>query len=199
MTARSAPVDDLATAGPAHRSLADHAYEQLRTKILNSRMEPGTALSIPALAQSMNISRSPVREAVQKLIHEGLATHVPHAGAEVARLAIEELVEIYVVKEPLAGLASRLATIRLTQSDVETLQAMVLRQEQALTAETADSVFMAMDLEFPASSAQWPGMPRSRPRSSSSPARPRSRFRTGSRIRTTHACQCRNIAPSPKH
>jgi DNA-binding GntR family transcriptional regulator len=148
MTTDTLVIDDAGEPGLGFRSLADHAYEQLRTSILNSVLEPGTALSVPALARTMNISRSPVREAVQRLIHEGLATHVPNVGAEVARLAIEELVEIYVVKEPLAGLASRLAAPRLTETDVDKLKSMMDEQESALTGEVAESVFMAMDLEF---------------------------------------------------
>jgi len=133
---------------PGDRSLADQAYEDLRSRILDSRLRPGTALSVPALARSLDISRSPVREAVQRLIHDGLATHVPHRGAEVARLEIADLIDIYVVKEPLTGLAARLATTRLTQRDVETLRAMMNEQDSALAVGTPENIFMSMDLKF---------------------------------------------------
>ena len=133
---------------PDELSLADRAYQDLRGRILDSRLPPGTALSVPALARSLNISRSPVREAVQRLIHDGLATHVPHRGAEVARLAIADLLDIYVVKEPLTGLAARLAATRLTQEDVETLRAMMTEQDAALVGATPESLFMSMDLTF---------------------------------------------------
>lgn len=129
-------------------SLADRAYRQLRQRILDSHIESGVSLSVPALARELDISRSPVREAVQRLIHDGLATHVPHRGAVVARMDRDELIDIYVVKEPLIGLAGRLAATRVTQADVETLEAMMADQDAALAADQAESNFMALDLEF---------------------------------------------------
>lgn len=136
--------DDAANCG----SLADRAYEELRQRILDSGFEPGTALSVPALARELEISRSPVREAVQRLIHEGLATHVPNRGAEVARLEISELIEIYEVKEPLLGLAARLAATRLTEVDVDALKAMMDEQDAALAGDTPESRFMELDVAF---------------------------------------------------
>lgn len=135
-------------ATPSDGSLADHAYQDLRQRILDSRLKPGTALSVPALARSLNISRSPVREAVQRLIHDGLATHVPHRGAEVARLEIADLIDIYVVKEPLTGLAARLAATKLTQDDVAILRLMMNEQDAALAEDTNESRFMVLDLTF---------------------------------------------------
>ncbi|MDX2358743.1 GntR family transcriptional regulator [Dietzia sp. PP-33] len=129
-------------------SLADRAYQDLRRRILDSQLPPGAPLSVPALARTLNISRSPVREAVQRLIHDGLATHAPNRGAEVARLEISELIEIYVVKEPLMGLTARLAATRLTQQDVEVLRAMIAEQEAALEVDTHQSQYMAMDVSF---------------------------------------------------
>jgi DNA-binding GntR family transcriptional regulator len=148
VSAEDAFVEVVGEPSARHHSLADAAYRHLRGEILNSRLAPGTPLSVPALARRMSISRSPVREAVQRLIHEGLASHIPNAGAEVTRLAIAELVEIYVVKEPLAGLASRLAAPRLTEADVVVLEQMMQRQEDALRVPTTEDRFMAMDLEF---------------------------------------------------
>jgi DNA-binding transcriptional MocR family regulator len=52
--------------------LADQAYEVLRQRILNRRLRPGERLSVPLLAQELGLSRSPVREAVQRLVREGL-------------------------------------------------------------------------------------------------------------------------------
>ena len=143
-----ASIERGAVSAPETGSLADRAYQDLRRRILDSQLPPGSALSVPALARSLNISRSPVREAVQRLIHDGLATHAPHRGAEVARLEISDLLEIYVVKEALVGLAGRLAAPRLTQRDVEDLRRMIAEQEDALGADTHQSQYMAMDVAF---------------------------------------------------
>jgi DNA-binding GntR family transcriptional regulator len=85
---------------------------------------------------------------VQRLIHDGLATHVPNRGAEVTVLRIAELREIYQVKEPLATLASRLAAPRLSQEDAATLLQMVERQEQTLALEASPATMMSLDIEF---------------------------------------------------
>ena len=130
------------------RSLADVAYTELRTRILGSQLLPGTALSVPALARTMQISRSPVREAVQRLIHEGLATHSPNRGAEVTVLRIEDLREIYQVKEPLAALATRLAATRLTEPEADTLLDLVAEQERALERHATQATMMGLDIDF---------------------------------------------------
>ncbi len=128
--------------------LAERAYMELRQQILDSRLVPGAQLSVPALARTLGISRSPTREAVQRLIHEGLARYSPRRGAEVARLDIDELLDIYAVKEPLAAMASRLAAARLDEADVATLRSMLADQEDAYRTGAPPTVFMSLDLEF---------------------------------------------------
>src|SRR2546430_3105144 len=122
------------TDGPSQRSLAGRAHDELRTRILDGALAPGTALSVPALATDLGMSRSPVREAVQRLIHDGLATHVAHRGAEVARVDAGELNQLYVVKEPLEGLAARRATERLTLDGERRLRELLAEHEGLLAA-----------------------------------------------------------------
>ena len=78
-------VDELQALEPGDL-LADRAYRQLSRAILGSQLPAGTPLSVPELAQRLNISRSPVREAVQRLIYDGLAVSVPHRGAVVSEI-----------------------------------------------------------------------------------------------------------------
>ncbi|RBY86811.1 GntR family transcriptional regulator [Blastococcus sp. TF02A-26] len=131
-------------------SLADTAYRQLRRSVLSGQRPPGSPLSVSALARDMGLSRSPVREAVQRLIHDGLATHVPHRGAQVVELDRRELMEIYEVKEPLEALASRLATARFSQADVERLEAMLVEQDRAVAGPVLaeESTLMELDRAF---------------------------------------------------
>jgi DNA-binding GntR family transcriptional regulator len=128
--------------------LAGLAYERLRARILDGELAPGTALSVPALAADLGMSRSPVREAVQRLIHDGLATHVAHRGAEVARVDAVELNHLYVVKEPLEGLAARLATQRLTLDGERRLRALLAEHEQLLAGGGPESAHVRLDLEL---------------------------------------------------
>lgn len=90
--------------------LVEVAYQRLRDAILSNQLVPGTPLSVPEFARRFQVSRSPVREAVQRLVFEGLAINVAHKGAEVAGVQLEDLQQLYVVREVLEGLAAGLAT-----------------------------------------------------------------------------------------
>jgi DNA-binding GntR family transcriptional regulator len=89
--------------------LADAAYARLRQAIFTGQVPPGTRLSIPAIAARFGVSRSPVREAVLRLVHDGLAAGEPHKGVAVIVLNARQLVPVYEVRAPLEGLAARLA------------------------------------------------------------------------------------------
>lgn len=89
--------------------LADQAYEVLKERILTRQLLPGARLSVPALAEELELSRSPVREAVQRLVQEGLGTERPHSGAVVASADLAALVDLYQVRAVLEGLSSELA------------------------------------------------------------------------------------------
>ena len=75
------------TAAPAldGRTLWERVHDHLRDEILSGRMTPGTELSEVALAESLGVSRGPVREALGRLATEGLVTIRPRRGAVVAR------------------------------------------------------------------------------------------------------------------
>lgn len=90
--------------------LADQAYEVLKERILTSQYGPGQRLSVPALAAELGLSRSPVREAVQRIVQDGLGTEQPHHGAVVARADLPALVDLYEVRAVLEGLSTRRAT-----------------------------------------------------------------------------------------
>ncbi|RJL35419.1 GntR family transcriptional regulator [Bailinhaonella thermotolerans] len=133
---------------PPGALLADRAYAELRASILENRLKPGTPLSVPALAEQLNVSRSPVREAVQRLIHDGLATHVPHRGAEVSRVDVADLRHLYLVREELEGLAARLATERLDVSDLAELDAVLAEHEEVATAGGGEGAHVRQDMRF---------------------------------------------------
>ncbi|MEN8656267.1 GntR family transcriptional regulator [Streptomyces sp. 21So2-11] len=128
--------------------LADRAYDELRSAVLANRLRPGDALSVPALATRMGISRSPVREAVQRLIHDGLASHVPHRGAVVSTVDVEDVRQLYVVREVMEGLAARLATERLDATRVAELRDLLDRHEQVVASDSAEESHIEMDMAY---------------------------------------------------
>ncbi len=90
-------------------ALVDQAYMVIRGAILDRALEPGARLSVPELARQLDISRSPVREAIARIEYEGLAKSVAHRGAVVVEIGFDELIGIYDLREVLEGLAARLA------------------------------------------------------------------------------------------
>ncbi len=92
----------------SRQRLADQVYAVLRGQILARELVPGDHLSVPVLAESLGLSRSPVREAVQRLVVEGLAVEEFHRGARVAGVDADDLADVYAVRGVLEGLAAAL-------------------------------------------------------------------------------------------
>jgi DNA-binding GntR family transcriptional regulator len=84
------------------RTLSDESTDRLRAAIRNGSLPPGTRLIEQDLAEMLQVSRIPVREAIQRLVEEGLVNKVPHRGAFVylpTRKDIEEISSLRVVLE----------------------------------------------------------------------------------------------------
>ena len=100
-------------------------HERLRAAILGGELPPGSRLSVPELARRLNVSRSPIREAVLQLVAEGLAVEHSRRGAEVARINLSDLLEIYAVRAALEGLAARLCAGTMSAADLTALRGVV--------------------------------------------------------------------------
>lgn len=138
--------------------LADQVYELLKERILTRQLLPGQRLSVPALAEELELSRSPVREAVQRIVQEGLGTERPHSGAVVASADLPALIDLYRVRAELEGLSAELAAaagdVELV-ADLETIQD---GHEQAHSA-GARSQMIRADVDFHARVARAAGNP----------------------------------------
>ncbi len=80
-------------------ALAERVFAQLRSDILHARLRPGEALSENGLAARLEVSRTPVREAVQRLVREGLVQVLPQRGSYVALLSIRRIRDALFVRE----------------------------------------------------------------------------------------------------
>jgi DNA-binding GntR family transcriptional regulator len=90
-------------------TLEQFVVDQLRDAILRGDLVPGQRLDQEELATLLGVSRSPVRIALRTLYAEGLVELLPHRGAMVAELSIEELEEIYHIRGILEGMIIRSA------------------------------------------------------------------------------------------
>ena len=107
---------EVQSAGPVrHRTMAEAALERLREAIILGELTPGTPLRLEDLARQLGMSISPIREAVRQLEALGLAEHVPHHGAKVMALDVEELRELFSIRLALEGIAVRRAAELFTE------------------------------------------------------------------------------------
>jgi DNA-binding GntR family transcriptional regulator len=95
-------------------TLVAQAYDELRTAIISGEIPPGAPLRLEELARSLDMSISPVREAVRLLEGQGLAQYAPYRGAQVTELSVKEMGEIYEARAALERVAIRRAASRFT-------------------------------------------------------------------------------------
>ncbi|MPZ62149.1 MAG: FCD domain-containing protein [Propionibacteriales bacterium] len=106
----------------------------LREAILDGALRPDDWLREDDIASILSVSRTPVRTAISQLVEEGLARKTTNQGATVARLSMEDIIALYVVRENLEGLAARLATARHDVRLIEELERIGDEMEQAAAA-----------------------------------------------------------------
>jgi DNA-binding GntR family transcriptional regulator len=106
----------------SHRPLTDIVFERLRDAIIDGRLEAGQWLRQETLAQELGVSQMPVREALKRLVAEGLAVRIPYKGVKVVEFSPEDIVDICTVRLVLESLAVRLATPLITDEDLERLE-----------------------------------------------------------------------------
>jgi len=93
--------------------------------LVSGELKPGDRIVEADLARKANISRGPVREAVQQLVGEGLLVSIPHRGTFVARWTERDVVETYRLRALLEAHAARLAAERMTPSELRALEGIV--------------------------------------------------------------------------
>ncbi|MBV1789216.1 GntR family transcriptional regulator [Marinobacterium sp. D7] len=131
------------------RTLADRVCKQIVTAIVKGDLLPGQKISEPELARTYGISRGPLREAMRRLEGWRLVERKPHIGARVVKLSAQELIEIYRVREALEGMACRLAAENMTQTEIDSLKALLDAHEQSIEQREGRSYFQKEgDLDF---------------------------------------------------
>ena len=102
-----------------HKPLRILVYEELRMLIMTGQIKPGTRMMEIDLADSMGVSRTPVREAIRQLEKDKLVTIEPRRGAYVSDISAVDLENMLIVREPLESLATYLATQNMTEEELD--------------------------------------------------------------------------------
>ncbi len=122
-------------------------YQALKQYIADQRLKPGGKLSVPRLAAQLGVSRTPVKEALERLGKDGLVTTLPNRGAFVTIIRREDVDEIYQMREVLEGLATRLAATKIDSSLLARLRELLQKGEVAVSRGDI-SAHVTIDLEF---------------------------------------------------
>jgi DNA-binding GntR family transcriptional regulator len=108
-----------------HQPLGATAYRRLADAIRDGELAPGTRLREEDLAATLQMSRTPVREALRQLQAEGLLEQDAQRGMAVARLDHQMMTELYLMRDVLEGTAARLAARHASEAEVAVLRDLV--------------------------------------------------------------------------
>lgn len=108
--------------GRQRRSAAMRAYEQIKEKILMGEIAPLQRIDEQVLLGELDVGRTPIREALQRLSYDGLVTVVPYRGTIASGIDLSELDQIMEERIPLEVLGARLAAERATGAEVDHLR-----------------------------------------------------------------------------
>jgi len=103
-------------------ALKDWAYQILKEDILNFRLPPGTVVRIQSLSEELNISRTPIREALLSLEKEGLVHAESRVGFFVTEITRRDLEELYELRAVLESYAVQTAVPYVTEEDLSRLE-----------------------------------------------------------------------------
>ena len=129
-------------------SLSQQAYSELKEQIMTGKFSVGEHYLEPEIAEMLGISRTPAREALIRLAHEGLIDLKPRRGVQVKPLFVHDLKEIYEVLTSLESTAVWLAAKRkLADKEIQRLKSTVDEMDEALAGGDLDA-WAAADVNF---------------------------------------------------
>lgn len=125
---------------PARKSMGEHVFENLKQAIIRGDIPPGERLVESRLADMLNISRTPVREAIHKLEREGFLEKLPKGGFSVPGLTRRDIEETFGIRGALESYAARLAAEKHTESDLDALEQKIEEYRECLATDEVDEL-----------------------------------------------------------
>jgi DNA-binding GntR family transcriptional regulator len=115
---------------PSEKSLSQLAYERILDLLVRRELPAGTVMQERRLAEFLDISRTPIREALYRLETEGLVTRAPGNSLVVKEFSLRELVDILQVRRVLEAEAAVQSIEHIAPAELDDLQASILRLRQ---------------------------------------------------------------------
>lgn len=143
-------------AAPKHRTLSWHVYNDLVHLISSGRYPAGSRLDEQQIAVELGVSRTPLREAISKLVKDGLIEHRPYRGNFLRLFTAKEVFDLYEVRKALESLSVRLAMSRLSGAAVAELKEILSEIDGALKAGDLEAYGLA-DQRFHGAIAELSG------------------------------------------
>jgi DNA-binding GntR family transcriptional regulator len=112
------------------RTVGDFVYVKMKEWIFDQRLKPGEKIDQEKVADTLGVSKMPVRTSLEKLQAQGLVRIFPHRGAVVSELSCSELDEISLMREALEGLATREAVERMEDEDLRAIEKVLIVKEE---------------------------------------------------------------------
>jgi len=128
-------------------SKTEKVYELLVESIIKRRLSLGERLVERNLAEKLGVSKTPVREALNRLNKEGLVEGTPYYGFFVALISSKDMEEIYKLREVLEGLAARDATRKIKEEQIRQLNSIIQSFENCVRKKDLEC-YSSLDLKF---------------------------------------------------
>lgn len=113
-------------------TLKDHVYNYIAEQIRGGSLVPGKKINENSISEKLNISRTPVREALIQLSSEGLLENVPRKGFIIKHLNVEEAKEIYLIIGIMDGVAVSLACPFITEQAIKDMEFYITSMDLAI-------------------------------------------------------------------
>lgn len=130
-------------ASPKHRTLNWHVYNDVVHLISSGRYPAGSRLDEQQIAEELGVSRTPLREAISKLVKDGLVEHRPYRGNFVRLFSAKEVFDLYEVRKGLESMAVRLAIPHLTHASIAELRRILAEIDTALDSDDLEAYGLA--------------------------------------------------------
>lgn len=131
---------DANPANTTHAPVSERIYQALRQEIMRCEIVPGTTLDAASIAHHYEVSKTPVRDAMQKLAADGLVTVLPRSGYRVAPITFQAVHDILDLRAAIGPHAARQAARYATAADIALLRQIVLEYAAPLDIGTMQQV-----------------------------------------------------------